>query len=87
MDDLLKKAKIDFTNKRPKDVAERLKRMHDTAELSRKNGDVKHAFILFKRWMSSVEWIRKTKHYKESPCYYDSYINNKQVKFKLYMGV
>lgn len=81
---LISKSIIDFKNKKPRDVATRLKSMHDNGLLAKKNKKYDTAFVLLKRYLNSIEWIKTTKDYRDNPLFYESHMPINQVMKKLY---
>ncbi|XP_024893330.1 ubiquitin carboxyl-terminal hydrolase 8-like, partial [Temnothorax curvispinosus] len=61
VNDLLQKAKINFAGKEPRNVYQRLPAMREKSNLARKQGDEETAYIMLKRWLDSVEWLRRTR--------------------------
>ncbi|XP_011690756.1 PREDICTED: ubiquitin carboxyl-terminal hydrolase 8-like isoform X2 [Wasmannia auropunctata] len=60
VNDLVQKAKINFAGKDPRNVHQRLSAMRQKADLARKQGDDETAFILTKRWLDAVEWLKRS---------------------------
>ncbi|XP_077270514.1 uncharacterized protein LOC143901807 [Temnothorax americanus] len=61
VNDLLQKAKINFAGKEPRNVYQRLPAMRVKSDLARKQGDEETAYIMLKRWLDSVEWLKRTR--------------------------
>ncbi|XP_071553488.1 uncharacterized protein [Temnothorax nylanderi] len=61
VNDLLQKAKINFAGKEPRNVYQRLPAMREKSDLAKKQGDDETAYIMLKRWLDSVEWLRRTR--------------------------
>lgn len=66
VNDLVKQAKVNYAGKEPRSVYQRLPTMRQKSEVAKKNGDDETAYILLKRWLDSVEWLKKTRDYKDS---------------------
>ena len=79
MEKLLEKAKVDLGNKKPEDVYSRLPQMKERGELAKATDENDTAFIMLKRWLSSVEWLKKTKWYRERRKQFDTYASSDQV--------
>ena len=56
--DLIKKSHVELKGRKPEDVFERLKPMLDKGESALRNGQEEVAYIYFKRWQTSVEFIK-----------------------------
>ncbi|TGZ42240.1 hypothetical protein DBV15_07808 [Temnothorax longispinosus] len=67
----LQKAKINFAGKKPRNVYRRLLGMREKSDLAKKQGDDETAYIMLKRWLNSVEWLRRTREDRKSvySCY------------------
>ncbi|KOC65313.1 Ubiquitin carboxyl-terminal hydrolase 8 [Habropoda laboriosa] len=63
--DLLQVATIKYKGKRPSDVYKRLPEMYNLAENARLRGDEEDQYILLRRWMNSIDWLKSTPEYKE----------------------
>ncbi|XP_029038135.1 ubiquitin carboxyl-terminal hydrolase 8-like isoform X1 [Osmia bicornis bicornis] len=63
--DLLLKAAINFKDKRPSDIFKRLPEMYNLAETARIQGDKENQFIMLKRWLNCIEWLKSTQEYKD----------------------
>ncbi|KAK0091362.1 hypothetical protein PV326_003335, partial [Microctonus aethiopoides] len=77
---LISKSIIDYKNKKPRDVATRLKSMHDNGLLDKKNKKYDSAFVLLKRYLNSIEWIKTTKDYRDNPLFYKSHMPINQIE-------
>lgn len=64
INDLAEKAKINYNGKEPHNIYSRLPAMRQKSEAARKQGDDETAYIFLKRWLNSVEWIKRTRDYK-----------------------
>ncbi|XP_018050969.1 PREDICTED: ubiquitin carboxyl-terminal hydrolase 8-like [Atta colombica] len=69
INDLVQKAKINYTGKEPRFVYQRLPAMRESSDLAKKEGDDEIAYIFLKRWLDSVEWLRRT-HSKDGKSAY-----------------
>ncbi|KAL6255320.1 hypothetical protein P5V15_013660 [Pogonomyrmex californicus] len=69
VNDLVQKAKINFAGKEPRSVYQRLPAMRQKCDQARKDGDDEIAYIMLKRWIDSVEWLRRT-HNKDGKLSY-----------------
>lgn len=79
INDLVQKAKIDFAGKEPRGVYERLSAMRQKSEQAKKQGDYETAYIMLKRWLDSVEWLRRT-HVKNGKSVYAKSMTVDQVR-------
>ncbi|XP_071581518.1 uncharacterized protein [Temnothorax nylanderi] len=61
VNDLLQKGKINFAGKKPRNVYQRLPVMRKMSDLAKKQGDDEAAYIMLKRWLDSVEWLKDGK--------------------------
>lgn len=59
INELVQKAKINFTGMEPRNVYQRLPAMRERSDLAKKHGDDETAYIMLKRWLNSVEWLRR----------------------------
>ncbi|KAK0162690.1 hypothetical protein PV327_006446 [Microctonus hyperodae] len=80
IESLISKSIIDFKNKKPRDVAVRLKSMYEKGLLDKKNKKYDNAFIRLKKYLNSIEWIKKTKEYRDNPSFYESYMPINQIE-------
>ncbi|XP_028046252.2 ubiquitin carboxyl-terminal hydrolase 8 isoform X2 [Monomorium pharaonis] len=60
--DLEQKAKIVFTGKEPRWVYQRLPAMRQMSDEGRKEGNDETAYIMLKRWLNSVEWLKRARN-------------------------
>nr|XP_003703489.1 PREDICTED: ubiquitin carboxyl-terminal hydrolase 8-like isoform X1 [Megachile rotundata]XP_012141270.1 PREDICTED: ubiquitin carboxyl-terminal hydrolase 8-like isoform X1 [Megachile rotundata]XP_012141271.1 PREDICTED: ubiquitin carboxyl-terminal hydrolase 8-like isoform X1 [Megachile rotundata]XP_012141272.1 PREDICTED: ubiquitin carboxyl-terminal hydrolase 8-like isoform X1 [Megachile rotundata] len=65
MKDLLLKAKINFYHKKPTDIYKRLPDMYNMAENAKRLGDEEKQFIMLRRWLDCIEWLKSTQEYKD----------------------
>ncbi|XP_015429538.1 PREDICTED: ubiquitin carboxyl-terminal hydrolase 8 [Dufourea novaeangliae] len=65
INDLLQKTNINYKNKKPAHIYNRLPQMYNMAEDSRKNGNEEVQYIMLKRWLNSIEWLKTTHEYKD----------------------
>lgn len=79
VNDLVQKAKINFTGKEPRSVYQRLPAMREKSDLAKKQGDDETAYIMLKRWLDSVEWLRRT-HNKDGRSAYAANMTVEQVR-------
>lgn len=79
VNDLVQIAKINFTGKEPHNIYARLPAMRQKSEAARKEGDDETAYIFLKRWLNSVEWIKKTRDYKAGKSIYSTNMTVDQV--------
>ncbi|XP_011065993.1 PREDICTED: ubiquitin carboxyl-terminal hydrolase 8-like isoform X3 [Acromyrmex echinatior] len=59
INDLVQKAKINYVGKEPRFVYQRLHAMRESSDLAKKEGDDERAYIFLKRWLDSVEWLKR----------------------------
>lgn len=79
INDLAEKAKINYNGKEPHNIYSRLPAMRQKSETARKQGDDETAYIFLKRWLNSVEWIKKTRVYKAGKSIYSTNMTIDQV--------
>lgn len=79
INDLVQKAKINYTGKEPRSVYQRLPAMRESSDSAKKQGDDEKAYILLKRWLDSVEWLRRT-HNKDGKSAYAASMTIDQVR-------
>ncbi|KAL6429093.1 hypothetical protein ACFW04_008107 [Cataglyphis niger] len=79
VNDLVQIAKINFTGKEPHNIYARLPAMRQKSEAARKEGDDETAYIFLKRWLNSVEWIKKTRDYKAGKSIYSTNMTVDQI--------
>ena len=79
INDLVQKAKINYTGKEPRFVYQRLPAMRESSDLAKKEGDDEIAYIFLKRWLDSVEWLRRT-HSKDGKSAYATNMTVDQVR-------
>lgn len=65
VNDLIQRAKVDYVKKEPRDVYMRLSGMRQKFDTAKKDGDDETAYIMLKRWLDTVEWLKKHKDYKD----------------------
>lgn len=65
INDLLHKCRIDYKGMKPSNVYKRLSSMRDLAEKAKNQGDEEMRYIMLKRWLNSVEWLKKTPEYRD----------------------
>ncbi|XP_032671756.1 ubiquitin carboxyl-terminal hydrolase 8-like isoform X2 [Odontomachus brunneus] len=61
VNDLIQRAKVDLMKKEPRDVYMRLPGMRQKFDTAKKDGDDETAYIMLKRWLDTVEWLKKHK--------------------------
>lgn len=79
INDLAEKAKVNYNGKEPHNIYSRLPAMRQKSEAARKQGDDETAYIFLKRWLNSVEWIKKTRDYKAGKSIYSTNMTVDQV--------
>ncbi|XP_026827383.1 uncharacterized protein LOC113562345 isoform X2 [Ooceraea biroi] len=72
VNDLMKQARVNCAGKKPRSVYQRLPTMRQKFEMAKKNGDYKTAYILLKRWLDTVKWLKKTQDYKDRKSIYST---------------
>ncbi|XP_067203764.1 ubiquitin carboxyl-terminal hydrolase 8-like isoform X2 [Linepithema humile] len=77
--DLEKKAKINFVGKEPRSVYARLPDMKLKSETAKKQGDDETAYIMLKRWLNTVLWLKRTPDSKEGKSIYTAKITLDQI--------
>ncbi|KYN02885.1 PREDICTED: ubiquitin carboxyl-terminal hydrolase 8-like [Cyphomyrmex costatus] len=78
INDLVQKAKINYTGKEPRNVYQRLPAMRQNSDLAKKQGDDEKAYIFLKRWLDSVEWLKRT-HNKDGKSAYAASMTVEQI--------
>lgn len=79
INDLLQVAKVNFTGKEPHNIYSRLSAMRKMSEEARNQGNDEKAYIYLKRWLNSVEWIKRTRDYKAGKSIYSTNMTVDQV--------
>lgn len=77
--DLLLKAAINFKDKRPSDIFKRLPEMYNLAETARIQRDEENQFIMLKRWLNCIEWLKSTQESKDGKTFSLSNMHVNQV--------
>jgi len=85
MNDLEKHAKINLLGKEPRSVSSRLSALKQKSETATMQGDDETAYIMLKRWLDIVLWLKKTPDLKESKSIYAAKITLDQVKCGVYV--
>jgi len=75
VNDLVKQAKVNYAGMEPRSVYQRLPGMRQKSEAAKKNGDDEAAYILLKRWLDTVDWLKKTQNYKDGKSIYSTNID------------
>lgn len=73
-------AKINFVGKEPHSVYQRLPDMKQKSETAKKQGNDETAYIMLKRWLNTVLWLKKTPDLKENKSIYAAKITLDQVR-------
>lgn len=60
--DLEQKAKVALAGKEPRSVYQRLPTMREISDKAKKDGDDETAYIMLKRWLDAVEWLKRTRN-------------------------
>lgn len=79
VNELVQAARINFTGKEPHNVYSRLPAMRKKFEAARNQGDDETAYIFLRRWLNSVEWIKKSREYKAGKSIYSTNMTVDQV--------
>jgi len=66
INDLVQKANINYEKKKPRSVYDRLPNMQQKFEEAKKKGDDETAYIFLKRWLDTIEWLKKPHKGSES---------------------
>ncbi|XP_026827384.1 uncharacterized protein LOC113562345 isoform X3 [Ooceraea biroi] len=72
-------ARVNCAGKKPRSVYQRLPTMRQKFEMAKKNGDYKTAYILLKRWLDTVKWLKKTQDYKDRKSIYSTNMTVDQI--------
>ncbi|CAK9800857.1 Ubiquitin carboxyl-terminal hydrolase 8 [Anthophora quadrimaculata] len=70
---------IKYKGKRPSDVCKRLPEMYSLAETARLKGDQEKQYILLRRWLNSIDWLKSTPEYKDDKIFSLSNIHVNQI--------
>ncbi|KAF3423965.1 hypothetical protein E2986_05418 [Frieseomelitta varia] len=62
--ELLQKSRVDYKGKRPSDICKRLPNMYNEAQNAKLQGDEEKQYIMLRRWLDSIEWLKNTQEYK-----------------------
>ncbi|KAG7197506.1 hypothetical protein KM043_007185 [Ampulex compressa] len=79
IEDLLQQTKIDYKGLKPCNIYMRLPRMRELAEKARRSGDHETQYIMLKRWLDSVEWLKQTQEYRNDKSYYLANMRTNQI--------
>ncbi|RLU26363.1 hypothetical protein DMN91_000157 [Ooceraea biroi] len=79
VNDLVKQARVNCAGKKPRSVYQRLPTMRQKSEMAKKNGDYKTAYILLKRWLDTVKWLKKTQDHKDRKSIYSTNMTIDQI--------
>lgn len=79
VNDLIRKSKLDFKGKEPRYIYTRLPTMRERSDNAKKKGDDESAYILLRRWLDSVEWLKRTQDYKDGKSIYSTNMTVDQV--------
>ncbi|CAL1681665.1 unnamed protein product [Lasius platythorax] len=79
VNELVQAARINFTGKEPHNVYSRLPAMRKKFEAARNQGDDETAYIFLRRWLNSVEWIKKSREYKAGKSIYSTNMTVDQI--------
>lgn len=79
VEDLLQRAKINYKGKKPIEVYKRLPAMYKLAESAMMKRDEEEQYIMLKRWLNSVEWLKTTQEYKDDKKFILSNMNPDQI--------
>jgi hypothetical protein len=77
--DLEQRTKVAFAGKEPRCVYQRLPTMREMSDQAKKKGDDETAYIMLKRWLDSVEWLRRARN-KDGKSAYATSITVGQVR-------
>ncbi|CAL7938989.1 unnamed protein product [Xylocopa violacea] len=79
MKDLLQMARINYKGKRPSDIYKRLPEMFNLAEDARIRGDEEYQYIMLRRWLNCIEWLKSTQEYKGEKAFSSSNMRVNQI--------
>ncbi|XP_057340228.1 ubiquitin carboxyl-terminal hydrolase 8-like isoform X2 [Microplitis mediator] len=68
------KAKVDFTNKKLKDVASRLPMIYEEGLKNKNINKYESSYVFFKRYLNIVAWAKKQKAYNDAPNNYQQIV-------------
>ncbi|OAD53212.1 Ubiquitin carboxyl-terminal hydrolase 8 [Eufriesea mexicana] len=77
--DLLQMAVINYKGKRPSDIYKRLPNMYNVAENAKKQGDEENQYIMLRRWLNCIEWLKNTQEYKDDKTFSLTNMNVNQI--------
>lgn len=84
VNDLIQLAKVDYVKKEPRDVYTRLDKMRERSDSAKKEGNDEVTYIMLKRWLNTVEWLKRhNKDYKDGKSLYSN-ITADQVRRYMY---
>ncbi|EFN76019.1 Ubiquitin carboxyl-terminal hydrolase 8 [Harpegnathos saltator] len=72
-------AKVDYTKKEPRDVYIRLSGMRQRSDTAKKEGDDETAYIMLRRWLDTIEWLKRHKDHKDGKTIYTANISIDQI--------
>lgn len=76
-------AKVDYMKKEPRDVYLRLSGMRQRSDTAKKEGDDETAYIMLKRWLDTVEWLKRHKDSKDGKSIYSNITIDQVRKYAL----
>lgn len=77
--DLLQIARINYKGKRPSDIYKRLPDMFNLAENAKIRGDEENQYIMLRRWLNCIDWLKTTQEYKDDKTFSLTNIHVNQV--------
>lgn len=77
--ELLQKTRVDYKGKKPSDICKRLPNMYNEAQNAKLQGDEEKQYIMLRRWLDSIEWLKNTQEYKNDKTFSLTNIHVNQV--------
>lgn len=72
--DLQQKTRINYTGKKPSDIYKRLPDMYNLAENAKLQGEEEKQYIMLKRWMNCIDWLKTTREYRDDRTFLNMHI-------------
>ncbi|XP_071871769.1 ubiquitin carboxyl-terminal hydrolase 8 isoform X1 [Bombus fervidus] len=72
--DLQQKTRINYIGKKPSDIYKRLPDMYNLAENAKLQGEEEKQYIMLKRWMNCIDWLKTTREYRDDRTFLNMHI-------------
>lgn len=86
INELLEKAKVNYRGIKPAQIMKRLPEMYNIAEDYRKKGNEEDQYIMLRRWLNAIEWLKTTHEYKDDKIYSSTHLHVNQVGNCIYFS-